>query len=135
MVSCNPTSTPHSKHSDTKTTICLCVCRVFLIFPFSFTLHHLVIVSLLFSCSQVIVAGITLAAVLAFVAAGFCWLAVYRKLRAPYNVESGLKQGEFFPEAAMPKSQSSSSSDRRLAQSAQMYHYQHQKQQMIAMEK
>jgi hypothetical protein len=28
-----------------------------------------------------------------------------------------------------------SSGDRRLAQSAQMYHYQHQKQQMIAMEK
>lgn len=33
------------------------------------------------------------------------------------------------------KSNSTSSGDRRLAQSAQMYHYQHQKQQMIAMEK
>lgn len=30
---------------------------------------------------------------------------------------------------------SPSSGDRKLAQSAQMYHYQHQKQQMIAMEK
>ena len=33
------------------------------------------------------------------------------------------------------KSSVTSSGDRRLAQSAQMYHYQHQKQQMIAMEK
>jgi hypothetical protein len=30
---------------------------------------------------------------------------------------------------------SPTSGDRKLAQSAQMYHYQHQKQQMIAMEK
>ena len=35
----------------------------------------------------------------------------------------------------LKKSSSTSSGDRRLAQSAQMYHYQHQKQQMIAMEK
>ncbi|KAK9882390.1 hypothetical protein WA026_020913 [Henosepilachna vigintioctopunctata] len=34
-----------------------------------------------------------------------------------------------------PNKDASPSNDRRLAQSAQMYHYQHQKQQIIAMEK
>lgn len=34
-----------------------------------------------------------------------------------------------------PNKDASPSSDRRLAQSAQMYHYQHQKQQIIAMER
>lgn len=34
-----------------------------------------------------------------------------------------------------PNKDTSPSGDRRLAQSAQMYHYQHQKQQIIAMER
>jgi hypothetical protein len=59
------------------------------------------------------------------------------------EAEYGVKVGKFSSggvvagatKSGSVKSTSSSSGDRRLAQSAQMYHYQHQKQQMIAMEK
>ena len=62
---------------------------------------------------------------------------------ATANVEYGVKTPGLFSNPIVAgsnnsiKSNSSKNSggDRRLAQSAQMYHYQHQKQQMIAMEK
>lgn len=75
-----------------------------------------------------VVAGCTLAGAIALVAAGVCWYSVYRSAPRTQNVEGGLV-------GAKVKLGSNSSGDRRLAQSAQMYHYQHQKQQMIAMEK
>ena len=52
---------------------------------------------------------------------------VHKNSRSAVNIEYGLKSSGSV--------KSTSSGDRRLAQSAQMYHYQHQKQQMIAMEK
>jgi hypothetical protein len=56
------------------------------------------------------------------------------------NVEFGVKTPGMFPSAlgskdSIKSNTSKNSGDRKLAQSAQMYHYQHQKQQMIAMEK
>lgn len=80
------------------------------------------------------IAGCTLAGLLAVIAGGVCLYTIKRK-------DSGIDGKQFFGSAGMSKSgsvksnASSSSGDRRLAQSAQMFHYQHQKQQMIAMEK
>lgn len=75
----------------------------------------------------VVVAGCIIAGVVAIVAAGVCWFTVHKNSRSAVNIEYGLKSSGSV--------KSTSSGDRRLAQSAQMYHYQHQKQQMIAMEK
>lgn len=80
-----------------------------------------------------VVAGCILAGVVALVAAGVCWYTVHKSHKAT-EAEYGVKIGKFNSKGSV-KSTSSSSGDRRLAQSAQMYHYQHQKQQMIAMEK
>lgn len=74
-----------------------------------------------------VVSGCAIAGVVAIIAAGVCWYSVHRNSKAAVNIEYGVKS------AGSVKS--TSSGDRRLAQSAQMYHYQHQKQQMIAMEK
>jgi len=76
-----------------------------------------------------VVAGCTLAGTIALMAAGVCWYSVYKNTNRTNQVEYGSEA------AAKVKLGSNSSGDRRLAQSAQMYHYQHQKQQMIAMEK
>uniref|UniRef100_A0A1B0DLB0 Uncharacterized protein n=1 Tax=Phlebotomus papatasi TaxID=29031 RepID=A0A1B0DLB0_PHLPP len=55
-------------------------------------------------------------------------LCFYKKAKAAADVE--------YPAYGVtgPNKEVSPSGDRRLAQSAQMYHYQHQKQQIIAME-
>lgn len=91
-----------------------------------------------------IVTGCILAGLVALIAASVCWYTVNRNSKATSNVEYGDKgtpSGYGIPVGAVGsnnsiKSNSSKNSgDRRLAQSAQMYHYQHQKQQMIAMEK
>ncbi|RNA18802.1 Neural proliferation differentiation and control [Brachionus plicatilis] len=79
-----------------------------------------------------VVAGCTLAGVIGLVAAGVCWYTVYR--RSTNDASYVTKSAKLSPSGSL-KSNSTSSGDRRLAQSAQMYHYQHQKQQMIAMEK
>jgi hypothetical protein len=76
-----------------------------------------------------VVAGCTLAGAIALMAAGICWYSVHRNSVRTSQIEYGSEA------AAKVKLGSNSSGDRRLAQSAQMYHYQHQKQQMIAMEK
>lgn len=82
-----------------------------------------------------VVAGCTIAGVVALVAAGVCWYTVHRNTReASASAEYGVKTGKF-NSGSIKSNLSNSSGDRRLAQSAQMYHYQHQKQQMIAMEK
>lgn len=85
-----------------------------------------------------LIAGCTLAGVMAMVAAGVCWATVYKHRQAAANVEYGETKDGIFNStnnASVKSKSSTSSGDRRLAQSAQMYHYQHQKQQMIAMEK
>jgi hypothetical protein len=57
---------------------------------------------------------------------------VHKNTKPIVLTEYGSKSGKFNNSGSKL---SLSSGDRRLAQSAQMYHYQHQKQQMIAMEK
>ncbi|CAL4065724.1 unnamed protein product [Meganyctiphanes norvegica] len=77
-----------------------------------------------------IVAGCTAVAVSAVVGAGMCWYRLNKSHRAAADAE--------YPAYGVTgpnKDLSPSSTDRKLAQSAHMYHYQHQKQQMIALEK
>lgn len=79
-----------------------------------------------------LVAGCSAAAVFGVMAAGFCWYKFQKNAKAAAEAEYPA-YGVTGPnkEHTMP----SGGGDRKLAQSAQMYHYQHQKQQMIAMEK
>jgi len=77
-----------------------------------------------------VVAGCSVAGLVGLVVAGVCWYRLQKNVKATSEVEypaygiTGPTKGEL-----------GSPGDRKLAQSAQMYHYQHQKQQMIALEK
>lgn len=73
-----------------------------------------------------IVAVSTALSIFAVVAAGFCYHRVSRNSKTSEEVE--------YPAYGVtgPAKDPSPSGDRKLAQSAQMYHYQHQKNQMIA---
>lgn len=75
-----------------------------------------------------IVVGCYVAAVFALLLGGVVWYKVMMKTKAAADVE--------YPAYGVtgPNKEISPTGDRRLAQSAQMYHYQHQKQQIIAME-
>lgn len=69
-------------------------------------------------------------AVFGVVAAGYCFYKVQKNARAAADVD--------YPAYGVTgpnKEGASPTADRKLAQSAQMYHFQHQKQQMIAVEK
>ena len=78
-----------------------------------------------------VVAGCSIAGVVGLIVAGVCWYRLQKNVKAASEAEyssygvTGPQQGERVV----------SPGDRKLAQSAQMYHYQHQKQQMLAMEK
>lgn len=78
-----------------------------------------------------LVAGCSAATVCGVIAAGFCWYKFQKNAKAAAEAEypaygvTGPNKDHVSP----------SGGDRKLAHSAQMYHYQHQKQQMIAMEK
>ncbi|KAK8387699.1 hypothetical protein O3P69_018300 [Scylla paramamosain] len=76
-----------------------------------------------------VLAGSTAMAVCAVVGAGICWYRLNKSHRAAQDAE--------YPAYGVtgPNKDLSPSGDRKLAQSAHMYHYQHQKQQMIALEK
>lgn len=77
-----------------------------------------------------LVAGCSAVAVFGVVAAGYCFYKVQKNARAAADVD--------YPAYGVtgPNKESvSPTADRKLAQSAQMYHFQHQKQQMIAVEK
>ncbi|XP_066992228.2 neural proliferation differentiation and control protein 1 isoform X2 [Anabrus simplex] len=75
-----------------------------------------------------IVAGCCAAAVVGIIAIGISWYRLQKSAKAAADVE--------YPAYGVtgPNKEVSPTGDRRLAQSAQMYHYQHQKQQIIAME-
>lgn len=75
-----------------------------------------------------IVAGISAAATVGLIAFGIGWYNLQKHVKSTSDVE--------YPAYGVtgPNKELSPSGDRRLAQSAQMYHYQHQKQQIIAME-
>ncbi|XP_016403732.1 neural proliferation differentiation and control protein 1a isoform X1 [Sinocyclocheilus rhinocerous] len=66
---------------------------------------------------------------MALIIAAVCWVRLQRETRLAQKVD--------FPafHAAGPNHNHTSSGDTTLAHSAQMYHYQHQKQQMLSMEK
>ncbi|CAN8020024.1 unnamed protein product [Ixodes persulcatus] len=76
-----------------------------------------------------LVAGCSAVAVFGVVAAGYCFYKVQKNARAAADVD--------YPAYGVTgpnKEGASPTADRKLAQSAQMYHFQHQKQQMIAVE-
>ncbi|PNF20832.1 hypothetical protein B7P43_G12068 [Cryptotermes secundus] len=75
-----------------------------------------------------LVAGCSAAAVVGVIVAGISWYKLQKNAKAAADVE--------YPAYGVtgPNKEVSPTGDRRLAQSAQMYHYQHQKQQIIAME-
>lgn len=77
-----------------------------------------------------LVAGCSAVAALGVVAAGYCFYKVQKNNKAAADVDYPA-YGVTGPSKEAP----SPTADRKLAQSAQMYHFQHQKQQMIAMEK
>ncbi|XP_044252701.1 protein cab-1 isoform X2 [Tribolium madens] len=76
-----------------------------------------------------VVAGISAAATVGLIAVGLGWYNLQKHVKNASDVE--------YPAYGVtgPNKDASPSGDRRLAQSAQMYHYQHQKQQIIAMER
>lgn len=76
-----------------------------------------------------VVAGISAAATVGLIAVGIGWYNLQKHVKNASDVE--------YPAYGVtgPNKDISPSGDRRLAQSAQMYHYQHQKQQIIAMER
>ncbi|XP_071097228.1 neural proliferation differentiation and control protein 1-like [Haliotis cracherodii] len=78
----------------------------------------------------VTVAACSVAGLIGIIMAGVCWYKLNRSAKAASDAE--------YPAYGVTgpnKERLPSPGDRKLAQSAQMYHYQHQKQQMIAMEK
>ncbi|XP_017755196.1 PREDICTED: uncharacterized protein LOC108547269 isoform X2 [Eufriesea mexicana] len=76
-----------------------------------------------------VIAGCTAVAVFSTVLLGFTWCRLKQAMKAAADIE--------YPAYGVtgPNKEISPSGDQRLAQSAQMYHFQHQKQQIIAMEK
>lgn len=75
-----------------------------------------------------IVAGCSAAAVAGVLVLSYAWYRFHRNTKAAADVD--------YPAYGVtgPNKEVTPTGDRRLAQSAQMYHYQHQKQQIIAME-
>jgi len=79
-----------------------------------------------------IVVGCAVVSIFVLVGAGLCYYRYHQNAKATGTVE----YPAFGPgPAGAPREQRAGSGDRKLAQSAQMYHYQHQKQQMIAAER
>ncbi|CAD5122027.1 DgyrCDS10482 [Dimorphilus gyrociliatus] len=77
-----------------------------------------------------IVAACSAAGLVGLVVAGVCWYKLQRNVKAASETDYPA-----YGVTGPAKRKDSNSGDRKLAQSAQMYHYQHQKQQMLAMEK
>lgn len=77
-----------------------------------------------------IVAACSIAGLVGLIMAGVCWYKLHRHVKAASDVDYPA-----YGVTGPTKERSPSQGDRKLAQSAQMYHYQHQKQQMIALEK
>lgn len=75
-----------------------------------------------------LIGGISAAVTVGLISVGIGWYTLHKKAKAAADVD--------YPAYGVtgPNKDSSPTGDRKLAQSAQMYHYQHQKQQIIAME-
>ncbi|XP_075041483.1 neural proliferation differentiation and control protein 1 isoform X2 [Mixophyes fleayi] len=70
------------------------------------------------------------AGLLALIAAGICWCRMRKEMELTKNTDYPA-----YRQSPPPPYDKTSPGDKKLAQNAQMYHYQHQKQQMISMEK
>ena len=73
-----------------------------------------------------VIAGCAVAAVSGLALTGVCWYRLHKRVKAASDVEYPA-----YGVTGPAKEKSGPPGDRKLAQSAQMYHYQHQKQQMI----
>lgn len=85
--------------------------------------HDLLFVGVVSACS--------LAGFIGLIMAGVCWYKLNKNIKAASEVD----YPAYGVTGPTKERVGSGPGDRKLAQSAQMYHYQHQKQQMIAMEK
>jgi hypothetical protein len=77
-----------------------------------------------------VVAGCSVAALCGLIMAAACWYRLHKKVKDASSVEYPA-----YGVTGPAKEKTGSPGDCKLAQSAQMYHYQHQKQQMIASER
>lgn len=77
-----------------------------------------------------VIAGCAIAAVSGLALTGVCWYRIHKRVQAASDVEYPA-----YGVTGPAKEKCGPPGDRKLAQSAQMYHYQHQKQQMIASER
>uniref|UniRef100_A0A2D4FBK7 Neural proliferation differentiation and control protein 1 n=1 Tax=Micrurus corallinus TaxID=54390 RepID=A0A2D4FBK7_MICCO len=77
-----------------------------------------------------LIVSCTVAGVAALVVAAICWCRLQKEILLAQKADYPAKK---LPQ--LPSYDKLSPGDRKLAQSAQMYHYQHQKQQMLSMEK
>lgn len=79
-----------------------------------------------------VIACVSAAAIIGIIIAVICWCKLKKSAKASSDFEyPGYGSMDYKGAPTVNKS----TADRRLAQSAQMYHYQHQKQQMLEMEK
>ena len=85
----------------------------------------------IFSAVAVIVAGCSTVAAFLIVSTGYCVYRVHQNQRMTQDVD----YPAYGVTGPVKNAMGSPPADRKLAQSAQMYHFQHQKQQMIAVEK
>lgn len=77
-----------------------------------------------------VVVACALAGLLALSVAGICWCRMRREMKLAEKTDYPA-----YRQSPPPPYEKTSPGDKKLAQNAQMYHYQHQKQQMISMEK
>ncbi|KAM4662458.1 neural proliferation differentiation and control protein 1 [Discoglossus pictus] len=77
-----------------------------------------------------VVVSCAVAGLMALIVAGICWCRLHKEMRLAEKADYAS-----FKSSPPPPYEKASPGDKKLAQSAQMYHYQHQKQQMLSMEK
>lgn len=84
-----------------------------------------------------VVVGCSVAGLAGLLVAAVCWYRLHNKMKATSEVDYPAYgvTGPALPPNGKDSRGSGLTGDRKLAQSAQMYHYQHQKQQMIASER
>ncbi|XP_058121218.1 neural proliferation differentiation and control protein 1 [Anopheles ziemanni] len=81
-----------------------------------------------------LIAGISAAITVALISIGFGWYTLHKRTKAAADVEYPAYGVTGPNRDSTAGSTAAAAGDRKLAQNAQMYHYQHQKQQIIAME-
>ncbi|XP_069799896.1 neural proliferation differentiation and control protein 1 isoform X2 [Dendropsophus ebraccatus] len=77
-----------------------------------------------------VVVACAVAGLLALIVAGVCWCRMRKEIKLAERTDYPA-----YKTSPPPPYEKTSPGDKKLAQNAQMYHYQHQKQQMISMEK